>query len=51
MAPKDPGDIHPIQKLMDNPWLLLFLGVLIPTVSFTLWAWYELYVLPHATLP
>jgi hypothetical protein len=33
---------HPLQKLMDNPWLLLALGVLIPFVSYTLWGWIEL---------
>lgn len=42
---------HPLQRLMDNPWLLLALGVLIPTLSFTVWAWIELYFLPPATLP
>lgn len=51
MAQKPPDKIHPIQRLMDNTWLLLALGVIIPTVSFTLWAWYELYNLPTATLP
>jgi hypothetical protein len=51
MAQKAPAKIHPIQRLMDNTWLLLVLGVIIPTVSFTLWAWYELYTLPTATLP
>ncbi len=33
---------HPIQRLMDNPWLLLFLGVVIPFVSYTLWGWIEI---------
>ena len=33
---------HPLQKLMDNPWLLLTLGVLIPFVSYTIWGWIEL---------
>ena len=33
---------HPLQKLMDNHWLLLTLGVLIPIVSYTLWGWIEL---------
>lgn len=33
---------HPLQKLMDNPWLLLAAGVLIPFVSYTLWGWIEL---------
>ena len=48
---KDTDDIHPIQKLMDNPWLLLALGVLIPFLSYTLWGWLELIFLPHAQLP
>jgi hypothetical protein len=36
---------------MDNPWLLLVLGVVVPTVSYTVWAWIELWLLPAATLP
>jgi hypothetical protein len=42
---------HPIQRLMDNPWWLLFLGVVIPTVSYTFWAWYEVLRMPQGTLP
>ena len=42
---------HPIQKLMDNPWLLLLLGVVVPFLSYTLWGWIELLRLPHASLP
>lgn len=45
------GSPHWIQRLMDNPWLLLFLGVLVPLVSYTLWGWIELASLPPATLP
>ena len=33
---------HPLQQLMDNPWLLLTLGILIPFVSYTIWGWIEL---------
>ena len=51
MAQKDPGDVHLLQRLMDNPWLLLALGVVIPVISYTVWAWVELYNLPPATLP
>ena len=40
-----------LRRLMDNPWLLLVLGILVPTVSYTLWAWYELLMLPHGNLP
>jgi hypothetical protein len=32
---------HPLKRLMDNVWLLLVLGVLIPFVSYTLWGWVE----------
>ena len=51
MAPKVPGEVHPIQKLMDNPWLLLVLGVLIPFISYTLWGWIELEMIKPALLP
>lgn len=40
-----------LQKLMDNPWLLLALGVVIPTLSYTVWGWIELWLLPAAKLP
>ena len=40
-----------LKRLMDNPWLLLVLGVLIPLVSYTLWGWVELHNVPPATLP
>ena len=39
------------QRLMDNPWLLLALGVGIPTVSFTVWGWIEILTIPAAKLP
>ena len=42
---------HPIQKLMDNTWLLLVLGIVIPTLSFTVWGWIEVWSTPVATLP
>lgn len=42
---------HPIQKLMDNPWLLLALGLAVPFLSYTLWGWLELARMPPALLP
>jgi hypothetical protein len=42
---------HPLQRLLDNPWLLLALGLLIPFLSYTLWGIVELEMLPPATLP
>lgn len=42
---------HPIQKLMDNPWLLLALGLAIPFLSYTAWGWVEIASMPPAQLP
>lgn len=42
---------HPIQSLMDNPWALLALGVLVPWASYTAWGWIELFLIGKATLP
>lgn len=42
---------HFLQRLMDNPWLLLVLGVGFPVVSYTLWGWIELLLIPAAALP
>ena len=42
---------HPIQRLMDNTWLLLFLGVVLTFISYTAWGVIELMSLPNATLP
>ncbi|MFU8806007.1 MAG: hypothetical protein ACNA8W_19505 [Bradymonadaceae bacterium] len=43
--------MHPIQKLMDNPWLLLALGIIIPIISYTAWGWIELSAVAPAQLP
>jgi len=40
-----------LKRLMDNTWLLLVLGVVIPFISYTLWGWVELYMIPPAPLP
>lgn len=42
---------HPLQRLMDNTWLLLVLGVLIPIGSYTLWGLFELMNTQPAALP
>lgn len=42
---------HPLQKLMDNPWLLLILGLLIPILSYTTWGWIQLVTKAKALLP
>lgn len=51
MERSETDDRHWLRRLMDNTWLLLVLGCVLPTVSFTLWAWVELWILPAAKLP
>ena len=51
MEPKGPDKKSALQRLMDNPWILLVLGVVIPTLSYTVWGWIELLMLPAAKLP
>lgn len=40
-----------LKRVLDNPWLLLVLGVLIPLLSYTAWGWIEISLVPPATLP
>jgi hypothetical protein len=47
----EPNPKHPLQRLMDNPWLLLALGILIPFLSYTVWGWIELLMIKPAPLP
>ncbi len=37
-----------IQQLLDNPFLLLFLGVFMPMVIYTVWGVYDILTLPIA---
>jgi len=39
------------KRLMDNPWLLLALGLIIPLLSYTTWGWIEILLVKPATLP
>lgn len=50
---EDPKEekVHPYQKFLDNIWLLLILGILIPFLSYTLWGVIELMSIPEALLP
>jgi len=48
---EDIGPIHPLQKLLDNPWLLLALGFVVPFLSYTVWGWLELLLTKKAELP
>ncbi len=45
----DNGGQEPIpamQRILDNPFLLLFLGVTIPTVTFIIWGVMEIVTVP-----
>ena len=42
------NDVPLMQRLLDNPFLLLFLGVLIPMVVYTLWGVIDILTVPLA---
>jgi hypothetical protein len=44
----DDGQVPWMQKLLDNPFLLLFLGVMIPMVVYTLWGVIDILTIPVA---
>ena len=44
----DPERIPFMQKVLDNPFLLLFIGVTMPTVFYILWGVMELTQVPVA---
>ena len=46
----DPDDerIPTMQKLLDNPFLLLFIGVVMPTVFYLIWGIMEIVTIPIA---
>lgn len=47
--PQNENDKIPLmQRLLDNPFLLLFLGVLIPMVVYVLWGVIEILTIPPA---
>jgi len=41
-------DIPFMQKLLDSPFVLLLLGVVFPTVSYTIWGIMEVITIPLA---
>jgi hypothetical protein len=48
MAEKKPedGKVPVMQQVLDNPFLLLFLGVVMPTVFYILWGVMEVVSIP-----
>ncbi|HEU5050426.1 MAG TPA: hypothetical protein VFU00_08900 [Gemmatimonadales bacterium] len=50
--PDDAAEKPPFgQRLFDNMYLLLFLGVLVMLVVFTAWGMWEIVSMPAGTLP
>lgn len=44
--PVDSGSVPMMQKLLDNPFLLLFIGVASPSVLYLLWGIMEIVTVP-----
>jgi hypothetical protein len=44
----EPERVPAMQRLLDNPFLLLFLGVVMPTVFYILWGIMEIISIPIA---
>ena len=50
-APADLPDDEPVpvlQQMLDNPFLLLFIGIAMPTVLYIVWGVMEIVVIPVA---
>lgn len=47
-TPVTPEPVPAMQRLLDNPFLLLFLGVVIPTVFYLIWGILEVAQVPIA---
>ena len=45
---EDGGRVPFMQRLLDNPFLLLFLGVVVPTVFYMIWGIMEIVQIPVA---
>jgi len=42
------SDIPVMQRILDNPFILLFIGILVPTVTYIVWGIMQLVSLPLA---
>lgn len=47
-TPTESVRISPMQRLLDNHFLLLFIGVVVPTIFYLLWGVMELSQIPIA---
>ncbi|MDH3379392.1 MAG: hypothetical protein OEQ39_20895 [Gammaproteobacteria bacterium] len=46
--PPKPEPVPFFQRMLDNPFLLLFIGVVVPTVFYILWGIMEIATIPVA---
>jgi len=44
----DQSNIPVMQQILDNPFILLFIGILIPTMTYIIWGIMELISIPVA---
>ena len=51
IATQENEQIPVMQKILDNPFLLLFIGVVVPTVFYTIWGIMEIISIPIAKYP
>lgn len=47
-APDTEERVPPMQQILDNPFLLLFLGITVPTVFYIVWGVMEIVTIPIA---
>ena len=47
-SPTDDEPIPMMQRILDNPFLLLFLGIAVPTVFYIIWGIMEIIQIPLA---
>lgn len=45
---EDDRDVPVMQRILDNPFILLFIGILIPTMTYIVWGVMELISIPIA---
>lgn len=43
---REPVRVPVMQRVMDNPFLLLFIGVVVPTVFYIIWGIMEIVTIP-----
>lgn len=46
--PTDDEPVPVMQQLLDNPFILLFIGILVPTMTYIVWGIMELISIPIA---